>query len=678
MTNPLLGKFRTAFETVPFEEIKVEHFGPALDEAITQGLIDIKGIVDQSAPANFTNTILALEEAGELVSRVSGIFFNLNSAETNEQIQALARDLSPKLSKYQNDIVLNEALFARVKTVWENRKEEKLEADQFRLLEKTYRSFARNGALLGNKEKLRLRELDARLAELSLAFGENLLAETNNYELYLTEDQLGGLPDYLVESAREEAEEKGKKDQYLITLQAPSYLPFMTYAKDRSLREKLFRAFGSRASQNNDHDNQKVIKEIAQLRLERAQLLAYQTHADYVLEERMAGNPAKVQEFINELLEPSLPAAKKEVAELVAFAKETDGLESLQRWDFSYYSEKLKQARYEVDDQLLKPYFELNQVIQGAFTVAEKLYGIRFIERNDIQKYHPEVITYEVQDADEKHLAVFYADFFPRAGKRNGAWMTSYRGQRFKNGREERPHVSIVCNFTKPSKNSPSLLTFNEVLTLFHEFGHSLHGILAEGRYGSLTGTNVLWDFVELPSQIMENWCYQKECLDLFARHYETGESIPEDLVERLKRSANFMEAYATVRQLSFASLDLAWHQGEVEQIKDVKAFEADIFKSFDLLPAVPGTNMSCTFGHIFQGGYAAGYYSYKWAEVLDADAFESFQERGIFDKEVAAAFRKLLAAGDSVHPSELYRQFKGQDPDPKALLRRAGLVEKN
>jgi len=674
MHNPLLREFDTPFGTVPFEEIKTEHFLPALKEAIQRGLAEIQAICDETSPADFDNTIFALEEAGVLVSRIAEIFFNLNSAETSEEIQMLARDFSPLLSEYRNDVILNPRLFARVKEAYEGIDASKLDKESQMLLEKTYKSFQRNGAFLAEDEQKRLRAIDQQLAQLSLQFGENVLAETNRYELFLNESQIEGLPDYAKEAAAEEAKAKGEEGKFLISLQAPSYIPFMTYAKDRALRKELLLAYGSKAFKGDEYDNQQTIQQIVKLRHERAALLGYKSHADYILSERMARNPEEVGQFLDKLEEIAFPAAKSELADLEAYAQQKDGISKLERWDLGFYQEQLKQERFQIDDNKLKPYFELNQVISGAFAVAEKLYGIQFEERSDIQKYHEDVTTYEVKNGDGSHLAIFYADFFPRAGKRNGAWMTSYRSQKKTSQSDQRPHISIVCNFTKPGKSSPSLLTFNEVLTLFHEFGHALHGILADGHYASLSGTNVYWDFVELPSQIMENWCYQKECLDLFAKHYQSEESLPAEWVEKLKASATFMEGYATMRQLSFAKLDMAWHSG-LPSHDTVAEQEESVFAPMALFPSMVETNMSCSFSHIFQGGYSAGYYSYKWAEVLDADAFELFLERGLFDADTAHDFRSLLAAGGSEHPSVIYKRFRGKDPDPKALLRRAGLI---
>ncbi len=674
--NPLLTESPHPFAAVPFDRLKEEHFLPALKEAIAKAKQKIKELEEDSSPPNFANTLVPLDYLGLEVERISSTFFNLNSAETNAEIQAIAKEFSPLLTAFGNDILLNDALFARIEQVWQQGEQEDLNPEQQRLLEKTYRAFMRNGARLDAAGKEKLRTIDAELSGLSLQFGENLLAATNAYQLFLVETDLEGLPDWAKQAAADEAEAAGRPGEFLITLQMPSYLPFMMYADRRDLREKLHRAYGSKAFAD-QFDNRDVVLQIARLRFQRAQLLGFATHADFVLQERMAEQPQKVMDFLEDLASQARPAAERELQELSAFAQSRDGLDQLQAWDMAYYTEKRKQERFAIDDDKLKPYFPLAQTLNGAFAVAEKLYGLRFALREDLPVYHPEVEVYEVLNAHGHHQALFYADFFPRKGKRNGAWMTTFREQYRQDGRTYRPQVSIVCNFSKPGKDRPSLLTFQEVLTLFHEFGHALHAILAESEYPSLSGTNVYWDFVELPSQIMENWCYEKECLDLFARHYASGEDLPAGWVDKLKASAQFMEGQATLRQVSLATLDMAWHDADPTEIESVESLEEAAVEKFRLLPRVEGNNMSCQFGHLFQGAYAAGYYSYKWAEVLDADAFERFREKGIFDPETAEGFRKLLAAGGTEHPAVLFRRFRGKDPDPAALLRRAGLLAK-
>lgn len=676
--NPLLAPFDTPFQTAPFSKIKEEHYLPAIKEAIKMAKEEIEAIKSDKEAPSFENSIEALEAAGSLLNKVSTIFFNINSAETNDEIQKLAQEISPLLSAYTNDIQLDEELFARVKAVYDQKDRLTLTPEADTLLDKTYKGFVRNGALLGENDKERLREIDKELAQLSLKFGEHVLAETNVYELVLeNEEDLKGLPESAVEAAAQIAKEKGHEGKWVITLDYPSYVPFLTYADNRELREKLFLAFSSRAFGKGENDNRDIVLKMVALRKERANLLGYKTHADFVLERRMAESPEKVLDFLNNLLDHARPVAAEELQELTTYAQQNGGPDPLQRWDFSYYAEKLKKEKFSIEDELLKPYFKLENVVNGVFQVANKLYGLSFKERNDIEKYHPEVTIYEVTDEKGEHVAIFYADFFPRPGKRNGAWMTSFQGQYKRQGKNLRPHASIVCNFTKPTPSKPSLLTFNEVTTLFHEFGHALHGILANGRYESLSGTHVYWDFVELPSQILENWCYEKECLDLFAEHYETGEKIPAAYVQRIKDSANFNEGLATIRQLGFALLDMSWHTTAPETIKDVADFEKETMRQTNLFPEVAGVNMSCSFGHIFQGGYSSGYYSYKWAEVLDADAFEYFKEKGIFDRHVADLFKKhVLSAGGSEHPMILYKRFRGKEPSPQALLRRAGILK--
>ncbi len=675
--NPLLDQALIKNSHPQFSEINNADFQPAFEHWIAIGRKEVDAIVDLPTPADFENTIVALEFAGKGLDRVTSIFFNLNSAETNDEMQKIAQEVAPLLSEFTNDILLNESLFKRVKEVHENVDRSELNAEQRILLDKTYKGFVRNGALLNDEDKQRLREIDVALSKWSLTFGENILAETNAYELVIEDEKdLHGLPDFAKEQAAETAKEKGKEGKWVITLDYPSYVPFMTYAENRSLRKELSLAFGARAFQGNDKDNRHVVKKIVQLRQERAELLGYKTHAHYVLEERMAESPEKVMHFLEEIGKYGKAGAAKDIEKLVEFAEKHDGLTDLQRWDFAYYSEKLKKEAFEIDDELIKPYFSLDKVVAGGFETAKKLYGISFKENKKITVYHPDVKAFNVTDESGQDLATFYTDFFPRPGKRDGAWMTLYAGQYTAKNTNYRPLVSIVCNFSKPGKKQPSLLTFNEVTTFFHEFGHALHGILSQCTFESLSGPNVFWDFVELPSQILENWCYEKECLDLFATHYQTGETIPESLVDRIVASANFMEGYQTMRQLSFGMLDMAWHGKDNRTVEDVAAFEEKVMSPFHLLPPLPETNMSCSFSHIFQGGYSAGYYSYKWAEVLDADAFDYFKSKGIFDSEVATAFRKhILEAGGSEHPMVLYKKFRGQAPEVKPLLKRAGLL---
>ncbi|HEY4539465.1 MAG TPA: M3 family metallopeptidase [Faecalibacter sp.] len=675
MNNPLLEKFDTPFESAPFSKIKIEHYQPAFEQAIKEAKEEIDQIVNNPQEPTFENTIVAMELSGEKLGRISSIFFNLNSAETSDEMQKIAQEISPALSEFGNDIRLNQALFQRIKVIYDQRHTLNLTEEEAYLLEKKYKGFSRNGANLNEDEKLKLRDIDKELAQLTLQFGQNVLAETNLYELIITnEDDLKGLPDYAIEQAKADAEAKNKEG-WIFTLQAPSYIPFMQYAENRTLREELFRASGRKAYQNNEYNNEENIKKIAKLRYDRANLLGYRTHADYVLEERMAKTPSNVIEFLNDLLVKARPFAEKEIEELAAFAKKTDGIDTLQRWDHAYYAEKLKQAKFNLSEEELKPYFQLENVTQGAFDVATKLFGITFKEINTIDKYHEDVVTYEVLDKDGNFLSLLYADFFPRAGKRPGAWMTSFREASNVNGKSIRPHVSIVCNFTKPTKDKPSLLTFQEVTTLFHEFGHALHGMLPNTVFESLAGTNVYWDFVELPSQFYENFCYEPEALALFAKHYQTGEVIPQELVDKVRNASSYMDGYQTLRQISFGLLDMAYHANNPSEIHDVQEFEKMAFQPTELYPQVQDNLMSTSFSHIFQGGYSSGYYSYKWAEVLDADAFAYFQETGIFNEETAQKYYTLLSSGGTKDPMELYIAFRGKKPTPDALLKRAGLV---
>ncbi|WP_445957724.1 M3 family metallopeptidase [Yeosuana sp.] len=669
--------FDTPFNTAPFSKIKNKDFLPAFKKAIQEAKAEIDAIVKNPEVPSFQNTIEALDFSGEQLDRISSIFFNLNSAETSDDIQKIAQKVSPILSEFSNDITLNEDLFKRVKTVFDSKDNLTLTTEQQTLLDKKYKSFSRNGANLSEEKKLQLRKIDKKLSQLKLKFGENVLAETNKYDMLITNKKdLSGLPEGTIEAAKQLAESKNKKG-WLVTLDYPSYIPFITYADNRELRKKLAIASGKKGFHHDDLDNQKNVLQIAKLRFKRAQLLGYKTHSHFVLEERMAKTPEKVSSFLNELLEKAKPAAKQEFKELEAFAKDLDGISKLEKWDSAYYSEKLKQKLFDLDDEKLKPFFKLENVINGVFLVAQKLYGLHFEEIHSIDTYHQDVLTYKVTNNKGELISIFYADFFPRAGKRNGAWMTSFKPQCIKNNVNERPHISIVCNFTKPTKSKPSLLTFNEVTTLFHEFGHALHGMLANTTYPSLSGTCVFWDFVELPSQILENWCYEKEALELFAKHYETEEVISMELVQKIKTSATFHEGMQTLRQISFGLLDMSWHGQDPTPIKEVKSHELNAFENTRLFPDVAENCMSTSFSHIFQGGYSSGYYSYKWAEVLDADAFEFFKEHGIFNKEVSTKFKNnVLSKGGTEDPMILYKRFRGQEPKPEALLKRAGLIK--
>ena len=673
----LLNKrFETPYNTAPFSNIKTEDFLPAFVKAIKVANIEIAKITDSKETPTFKNTIEALDYSGESLDRISSIFFNLNAAETNQSIQKIAQEVSPLLSNFSNDVALNSLLFERIKSVYNSKEALNLSIEQKTLLDKKYKEFSRNGANLSNEDKEILREIDKELSKLKLIFGENILAETNRYELLITNrSDLDGLPEGVIEAAKQTAVEKNRNG-WLITLDYPSYIPFMTYAKNRALRKDLALAFGRKGFQNDKLDNQEIVLKITNLRFKRAKLLGYQTHAHFVLEERMAKTPKNVCNFLEDFLEKALPFAKKEFQELENFAIRTDGINHLEKWDSAYYSEKLKQECFKFNEEQLKPYFKLENVIEGAFKVAHKLFGLSFIETNDIDTYHREVLTYKIVDLEQNLVAIFYTDFFPRKGKRNGAWMTSFKPQYIKNGIQERPHVSIVCNFTKPTKTKPSLLTFNEVTTLFHEFGHALHGMLANTTYPSLSGTNVAWDFVELPSQIMENWCYEKEALALFAKHYKTGELIPMDLIDKIKSASTFQQGMQTLRQLSFGLLDMSWHGTDPSPITNVKKQEKVAFKQTQLFPDIEQNCMSTAFSHIFQGGYSSGYYSYKWAEVLDADAFQYFKENNIFDSKISNNFKEfILSKGGTEDPLDLYIKFRGQKPKVDALLRRSGLL---
>ena len=663
--------FQTPYNAAPFSRFTPSDYLPAIEKAIAESLAQIDSITQNSEPASFKNTIEALAYTGLELDRLTAMFFNLNSAETNDTLQAEAQRISPLLTDYGNDIRLNEALFKRVKTVYDQRETLSLTAEQQTLLEKTYKSFTRNGANLSLNDKESLRKIDKELATLKLKFSENVLAETQHYQWVITDkEQLSGLPDFVLDMLAQEAQ-KCHTQGWVITLDMPVYTAVMKYADNRDLRQKLFTDYHSRCAGESAYNNEANVLRIAELRQARASLLGYPSYADFALEERMAETPEKVMNFLNELLSKAKPQALKELEQLKTFS----GLADFQQWDFAYYAEKLKQERYQIDDSLLKPYLSLEKAVEGMFAVAHKLYGLRFTLTEEIEKYHPEVQTYKVTDEDGNYLALFYTDFFPRAGKRNGAWMTSYKEQYIdKQGKDSRPHISIVCNFTRPTDTAPSLLTFSELTTLFHEFGHALHGMLSKVTYPSLSGTNVARDFVELPSQLMENWCYEEETLRLFATHYETGAPLPIEWVQKIKEASAFMEGILSVRQLNFGFLDMAWHTyPHLERLENVHLFEQEATKETQLYPPIDVMCISPAFSHIFSGGYAAGYYSYKWSEVLDADAFEAFKEVGIFNAEVATRFRKeVLEKGSSEKESLLYKRFRGQDPTPDALIRRA------
>ncbi len=693
MQNPLLQTFTTKHNSAPFNEIKEEHFLPAFQELIKLSENEIEEIVTNSEEASFENVIEALAFSGDQLEIVSSVFFNLNSAETNDEIQKIAQEVSPLLTEYSAKISQNEKLFAKINKVYNEKEKYHLNEEQQMLLTETYKGFVRSGALLNETEKEEFKKISIELSTKSLQFGQNVLAETNNYFKHIIDEKdLAGIPEAILQQYREEASERNLEG-FVVTLQYPSFLPLMTYAENRELRKELALANGKKSFQNNEFDNQNLIKEIIHLKQKKAQLLGYKNYADYVLEERMAKDPAKVKVFLNELLEKAKPFAQKEIDELKSLAK-ADGIEEMQSYDHTFYAEKLRKAKFDIDDEELKPYFQLEKVQDAVFGLAKTLFGLEFKEINEIQKYHEEVKTFEIFESQESRIksqesrtknqepstdnhqttkfkAVLYADYFPRKGKRAGAWMTSFRNQFQKNGENFRPHISVVCNFSKPSSNTPSLLTFQEVTTLFHEFGHALHGILADTVYPNLSGTSVKWDFVELPSQFLENYCYEPEFLKTFAKHYETGEILPDEKIQKISDSKNFMEGYQTLRQIGFGLLDIAYHT-DSEKVGDVKTFEVEETKATNLYPSNPETIMSTSFSHIFQGGYSAGYYSYKWAEVLDADAFQYFKENGIFNPEIAAKYKVLLSSGGTKDPMELYKSFRGSEPKVESLLKRA------
>ncbi len=699
MQNPLLQNFNTKYNSAPFSEIKEEHYLPAFQELTKQSLAEIDEIVNNPEEPTFENVIDKMAFSGEKLDQVSNIFFNLNSAETNDELQKLAQEISPILTEYSSKISQNEKLFEKIKKVFDEKEKYNVNEEQQTLLNETYKGFVRSGALLSQEDKEKLQKINMDLSLKSLQFGQNVLASTNQYFKHISDKKdLAGIPDAIIAQYAVEAKERNL-DGFVVTLQYPSYVPFMTYAENRELRKELALANGKKSFHNDELDNQNLIKELISLKQEKAQLLGYKTYADYVLEERMAKSPEKVLEFLHELLAKAKPFAEKEIEELKTLAK-ADGITEIQSYDHAFYAEKLRKQKYDFNDEELKPYFQLEKVQDAVFDLAGKLFGLSFKETTEIQKYHEDVKVYEVFESQEPKAenqdspttinqqpttnfkALLYVDYFPRKGKRAGAWMTSYKSQKIENGENHRPHISIVCNFTKPTSEMPSLLSFQEVTTLFHEFGHALHGILANTQYPNLSGTSVKWDFVELPSQFLENYCYEPEFLKTFAKHYQTGEILPQEKMNKLAQSKSFMEGYQTLRQLGFGILDMAYHnltptlsEGEgviATENFNVKSFEDAQTKATQLYPTNPETAMSPSFSHIFQGGYSAGYYSYKWAEVLDADAFQYFKENDIFNPEIAKKYKILLSSGGTKDPMELYKNFRGSEPKVESLLKRA------
>ena len=637
---------------------------------------EIEAIIHNPEAPTFGNTIVALEKSGALLDRVTTVFGNMLSAETNDEMQDIASRVMPKLSEHSNNITLNEQLFGRIKAVYENTDKESLGTEERTLLQNTYDGFVRNGANLDDKQKERFREIAAQMSILTLNFSQNNLKETNAFELHLEDNQLDGLPESALEAYAQNARERGKEG-HIVTLHAPSFGPFMKYSTHRDLRQQLYMAYNTQCTGANEHNNEDIVRQLVNLRQEGAQLLGFDTVADLVLTRRMAENSGNVYRLLDQLFDAYAPAARLEVSEVEALAKEMEGEDfQLMPWDWAYYSDKLKMKKFDLDDEALRPYFELGKVIEGVFGLATRLYGITFAKNENISTYHEDVSAYEVFDKDGSFLAVLYTDFHPRAGKRSGAWMTSFKGQWKDEHGDSRPHISVVMNFTKPTADKPALLSFSEVNTFLHEFGHALHGMFADSTYQSLSGTNVYWDFVELPSQFMENFAIEKEFLATFAKHYQTGETIPEELIRRIVDASNFNVAYACLRQLSFGYLDMAWYTRTTPFEGDVRTYERQAWAKTQILPSVEGTCMSVQFSHIMAGGYAAGYYSYKWAEVLDADAFSLFKEKGIFNPDVANSFRtEVLSKGGTEHPMTLYKRFRGQEPGIEALLKRNGII---
>jgi len=672
--NPLLQEWNTPFNIAPFSLITPGHYRPAIEHAIEAARREIDEITNSADEPGFANTIEALERAGELLNRITPALFNLNSADTTPELQAVIQEISPLLTNFSNDITLNTKLFAKVRTIYENKDPLGLNPEQLILLDRKYKGFVRGGAALADAEKEKFRAITVEMSTLSLKFEENVLAETNDFELHLTsEDELSGLPEGVREAASSAAEEKGKEG-WLFTLHSPSYIPFMQYSDRRDLREKMFRAYGQRGCRGNEHDNRDNVVRLADLRLQLALLLGYPDYATYALEERMASTPGKVTSFLNELLVASRPAGMRDLSDIESFAKDNGHTGTVERWDWAYFTEKLRMQRYNIDDEALRPYMPLEKVREAVLGLSTTLYGITYRENSDIPVYNDEVTAYEVHDGQRGIIAILLLDFHPRKGKSGGAWMTGFREQSTENGSRILPIVSLVMNFTRSTPSRPSLLSHSEMNTFLHEFGHALHGMLSECNYESLAGTNVKRDFVELPSQIMENWAWEREWLDTWAAHYITGEKIPEEILLKLKESLTYNEGYSCMRQLGFALLDMAWHTLHEPFTGDITGFERGAMSPAEILPPVDGTCMSVSFGHLFAGGYAAGYYGYKWAEVLDADAFSLFRERGILDRETASSFRRnILERGGSREPDELFRSFRGREPSIDALIERSG-----
>jgi len=679
-SNPFLNSYETPYNVPPFHLIKNEHFKPAIEEGIKQNQREIDKIVNSKSPATFENTILVLEESGELLQKVSTVFYNLNSANTNPEIQKIATEVAPLLSAHGDNINLNEKLFARVKSVWEQKDKLKLNPEQSKLLEKTYKRFVRSGANLNEKDKQRLRDLNSEMAVLTLKFGQNILAETNNYELVInSKEDLAGLSDDLIDAAAAAAKAKGKPGKWVITLSNSSVMPFLQYSSNRKLREEVWTAYKNRCNNGNEFDNNTIAIRLASMRAEKAKLLGYKTHAHYGLEETMAKTPEKVMEFLNQLWEPALEKAKVEEAEIKEMMVAEGIKDDVQPYDWRYYSEKIRKQKFDLDENELKPYFSLDAVTEGVFMVCEKLYGLKFKELKDVPTYHNEATVWEVTEKDGTHVGILYMDFYPRDSKRGGAWMTSYRPQKTENGKRIAPVISIVCNFTKPTENAPALFTFDEVTTYFHEFGHALHGLLSDVTYQSLAGTSVSRDFVELPSQVMENWASDPEVLKMYAKHYKTGKTIPDELIQKLENAGTYGQGFATVEYLASAFLDMDFHTSEGTISGSANQFELNSMKNKGLIKSIIPRHRATYFSHVFAGGYSAGYYSYIWSGVLDTDAFDQFKKTSLFNAAKANSFRKnILERGGTEEPMELYKKFRGAEPSIEPLLKKRGLDKKS